>query len=277
MTFFSLNKIENEKAKHIINVLIFIFSCFLTQVAITSLLVVFTHYVLKIDNFVNLYTYSFIGYLPLIPIIIFFSKKWNIKSLPDLNPINFKIVIIILFTSIIIFLFNPIISEPFNYFKNATNGKILVSIPKNINLDFQFIFSFLSYVIVAPIIEEIIHRGMVFNYLKRIFKVKNAIIISSFLFAIIHFQFSGEGIIKLIYGLVFCISYQKTKSLITPITFHILINLISHLTMEQIIEATAINLSRYIPLMIFSILFIYFLIKGLYDKNKLTPTTYKKP
>jgi len=272
MTFKNIPKIKNEKTRSIVNALFLITCCYLIQVVFTISALVFSHYVLN-DDFINLYAFIFVAYLMEIPVIIYFIKKWNLNLMQEIKPISFGVSLILLLTSLIIFLFNPVISEPVSYFENLMNGKIPVFIPRKIEVDYLFILTFFSYVIVAPIIEEIVYRGIVFNYLKRTFNLVPAIIISSFLFALFHFDFSGEGVIKLISGFAFCIAYHKTKSIVAPILFHIFINLISQLTTEQVIEASAVNISRYIPLVIFGIFFTFFLIKEMVKKVETPEST----
>lgn len=80
--------------------------------------------------------------------------------------------------------------------------------------------------IIAPILEEVIFRKIIFGSLYTRTNFFIAAIISAFIFGIIH----GEPEHILIYtsmGLVFAYLYIKTKSILTPIIVHIGLNSIS--------------------------------------------------
>jgi len=77
--------------------------------------------------------------------------------------------------------------------------------------------------IIAPVAEEIFFRGIIYRYLRRS-NVVLAIILSSLLFAALHWR-SGVPITQFIGGLVLAIAFEKEKSLMTPVTIHVLGNL----------------------------------------------------
>jgi len=86
-------------------------------------------------------------------------------------------------------------------------------------------------VILAPILEEILFRGIIMKGLINN-KVKpiTAIIVSAFIFGAVHFnpwQFAGAFLLGLVLGLV----YYKTKSLLMPILLHAFNNGISAIIM----------------------------------------------
>ena len=267
MTFLNIHKIENERTRSIVNVVLFVAVCFFAQAVSTLLIAGFGHFILQTD-FTNFYAFTFVAYLFQLPIILFVTKKWNIDLRSDIKPINLRIVLILISVSITIFLLNPIISEPIRYFTQLVNGQIVVFLPRRIDPGILPVLSLISYVVFAPVFEEIVFRKMIFNYLRRSFSIPFAIAISSILFALVHMQFSGTGFMKLIYGVAFCIAYYKTKTIITPIVFHAIVNIIAQLTREHVIDATAINISRYFPFLLLGILFLFFLIKGLYKQTK---------
>ena len=206
MTFLNIRKIENERTRSIVNVVLFVAVCFLIQNGSALLAAGFGHFVFK-SNFVDFYAFTFVWYLFQLPVILFFTRKWNIDLRSDIKPINLKIVLILISVSITIFLLNPIISEPIRYFTHLVNGQIVVFLPRRIDPGILPVLSLISYVVFAPVFEEIVFRKMIFNYLRRSFSIPFAIAISSILFALVHMQFSGTGFMKLIYGVAFCIAY----------------------------------------------------------------------
>lgn len=85
------------------------------------------------------------------------------------------------------------------------------------------IFFILAGLIVAPIIEEILFRGIILRGLLANFSPQKAIAISSILFAIIHFNFI-QILTSLIMGVFLGLLFFKTKNLSSCIIFHFCIN-----------------------------------------------------
>lgn len=90
-----------------------------------------------------------------------------------------------------------------------------------------FIFSAIASIIFAPILEELIFRGVIFNRLKIRMGIIPAMIISSFLFAIGH-DFGGI-VSAFLFGLCMCILYLKTDNILIPMTVHFINNITSTL------------------------------------------------
>ncbi len=76
-------------------------------------------------------------------------------------------------------------------------------------------------VFIAPIVEEIIFRGFLLNRIGTKWNIRTAIILSSLIFALGHsIFFIGAFVI----GIVFCLLYIKTKTLLVPMSAHVLYN-----------------------------------------------------
>lgn len=86
-------------------------------------------------------------------------------------------------------------------------------------------------VILAPILEEILFRGIIMKgMINNGTKPLPAIALSAFIFGVVHFnpwQFAGAFLLGLVLGLV----YYKTKSLLMPVLLHAFNNLISAMLM----------------------------------------------
>ncbi|MFW6730824.1 MAG: CPBP family intramembrane glutamic endopeptidase [Synechococcus sp.] len=76
----------------------------------------------------------------------------------------------------------------------------------------------------APISEEIVFRGWLFNGLKRRFQVWPAILLSSLAFAAIHPSISL--ITTFVFGVLVAIAYEKTQNIWVSILIHALNNLL---------------------------------------------------
>ncbi len=88
------------------------------------------------------------------------------------------------------------------------------------------LYSFLTIVIIAPIFEEIIFRGIILDGFLKKFSANKSILLSSLLFAIIHLN-PWQGIGAFIAGLFLGWIYFKTQSIIPCIAIHLTNNLIS--------------------------------------------------
>jgi hypothetical protein len=94
---------------------------------------------------------------------------------------------------------------------------------------------FLFYVIgglIAPVAEEIFFRGVIYGYTKGVLFAKMnkwsipvALAISTYLFVIAHQTSAGIPLPQLVGGIVFCVSYEISKSLMTPIMIHAIGNM----------------------------------------------------
>lgn len=95
--------------------------------------------------------------------------------------------------------------------------------------------SLTAIVILAPLTEELLFRGLLFNFIKNRFGAKTGVIVSAVLFALFHYSHTqGLGNLSLILSLSFfggmlAIFYLMTSSLIYPILLHAIFNLLSSL------------------------------------------------
>lgn len=93
------------------------------------------------------------------------------------------------------------------------------------DLSFQWwnlVLFYIAFTVITPIKEEILFRGLLYRFLDKKIHFWVGFIVSSLIFGVLH---SGHMISATIMGMVFVGLYKLTKSLIVPITFHILWNL----------------------------------------------------
>ncbi len=91
--------------------------------------------------------------------------------------------------------------------------------------------------IIAPISEEIVFRGWLFNALKRRIPVWPAIMLSSLLFALIHPSVSS--LTTFLFGVCMAIAYYKTQNLWVAIAMHALNNGV--ISLQSIAESLLIR------------------------------------
>ena len=146
-----------------------------------------------------------------IPILIIkYSKEIDKKLIFKPNYLIFFLVGIIL--SILINLIYLIIYRVLNIEIIVINDYLILNI--------------ISTGILAPILEEYLFRGIIFNNLKKITTIKKAIIISVATFILLHI-----GIFNMITALIIAVItlylYTKEKNILVVIIFHIGFNLSS--------------------------------------------------
>lgn len=88
-----------------------------------------------------------------------------------------------------------------------------------------------SAVIAAPILEELLFRGMIYARLRDLCGAKWAIVISAAFFGIFHGNLV-QFVYAFIIGLMLAYVYEKLKTIWAPIVFHVGANLISVLITE---------------------------------------------
>lgn len=97
----------------------------------------------------------------------------------------------------------------------------------------------LAVVVVAPIVEEIIFRGLILRGFLKHYSVRKSILLSSLLFGIVHMN-PWQFVTAFAAGIILGWWYVRTKSIVTPILGHALNN-----GMSFIIGATGLSIPGY--------------------------------
>jgi len=87
------------------------------------------------------------------------------------------------------------------------------------------VLSFLSVVVITPILEEITFRGLLLRRWTKKWNMSKAILFSSILFGVLH----ADPIGSFAFGVGMCVIYLKTQSLYVPIFCHAANNLVAWL------------------------------------------------
>ena len=164
-------------------------------------------------------TTDLIGYTLTHLILIFYLiKKFEFNTAQFILKIelNYKIIFIILLSVISFYmLINPI--SKFLEINIAFFKKDLIHKTNN------GILFYLQILIFAPLLEEIIFRKILFTGLYKKYNIYVALINSSLIFSLIHFNFL-QSFETFFGGLLIAWIYFKTKSIIYPIIAHFLNN-----------------------------------------------------
>ena len=103
--------------------------------------------------------------------------------------------------------------------------------PESVNNFMIYSLAIVNMVILAPIMEEVVFRGYVLDSCRSFFQEREAVIISSFLFGLIHFLYGPFGIVMIsIGGALYAWIRLRTNSIIPAIICHSLWNLIQFIT-----------------------------------------------
>lgn len=129
-----------------------------------------------------------------------------------------------------------------------------------VNIDSSVvILDAIGAIIFAPIIEELIFRGILFNRLKIRVGIFAAMIISSFLFAIGH-EFGGITS-AFLFGMCMCILYLKTDNILIPMSVHFINNVVATILSVFSIDIIMAQMPWLVPFLILSIIGTILLIK----------------
>ena len=166
---------------------------------------------------------SIIAYLSVF--FLFDIPKAVEKSLFKFKSINFKLLTPLSVLLIGLFLFDRLLWDLFNgilteekAFKNVFN-------PQGF-LNLTFTLQCLSTIVISPIFEELFFRKLVFNQLLRPYSLTIAIIVSSALFSVIHFETPHNLLATFFGGLLFALVFYRTQNILYPIILHMGFNFV---------------------------------------------------
>ena len=142
-------------------------------------------------------------------------------------------------------------------------------------------------IIFAPIVEELVFRGVLFNRLKIRTGIIPAMIISSVIFGLGH-EFGGItsailfGICMcilytktaILFGICMCILYTKTDNILIPMSVHFLNNLTATILNISGLDVLMTQMPWIVPCTILSIIGTVYLIKYIIKESKQLKKQY---
>lgn len=78
--------------------------------------------------------------------------------------------------------------------------------------------------LISPIAEELFFRGFLYTWLRR-YGIIMALTLSTIAFALCHFRSGHLPLIQTVGGILFGLSYEKSRNIFAPITIHVLGNM----------------------------------------------------
>ena len=138
------------------------------------------------------------------------------------SKVSLKLILVIVFANIffsygMLYLANFLITIP--SFKNLITFNFISKV------SFVLAGGYLSKLIIAPISEELLFRGIFLNKLRRIVPLSFAVLISSILFGAVHSY--GSMISAVVFAFCMGILYLKSENILVPIFAHFLNNLLA--------------------------------------------------
>ena len=130
-----------------------------------------------------------------------------------------------------------------------------------------FLLNAFVSIILAPLIEELVFRGVLFNRLKIRVGIVPAMLISSFLFGIGH-DFGGITS-AFLFGICMCILYLKTDNILVPMSVHFINNAVATILELFQIDYFVGQLPWLIPATIISLISTVLLIKYIVQETSL--------
>ncbi len=140
-----------------------------------------------------------------IPLLVIAYKKYNIKS----QKIDIKM-----------YLYIVILNTIYNFLAFNLNKYFMHS---NLYDVVDFKYSLISTVLIGPIIEEVMFRGIMYNELKKRYSVNKSILITTLIFSLMHLNII-QVIYAFILGYILNRIYEKNKNMTNIITLHMLSN-----------------------------------------------------
>ena len=217
---------------------------------------------------VNAIIFSGLGAL-LVFLIMFSARKKGLIERSRFHKITFKqagwsaaIGFSFVFFSLLVVQWMSIMF-PVQYASFLEKMEILVDAP--------MITVFIAVVIVAPLFEEIMFRGIVYDALSKKMNIIISIIIAGLLFGIYHMNIF-QGTYATLIGITMGFSLVWTKSIWAPIIIHFVNNLLSFLLSYSVIGAW-LDTEKALPIILCIVIVVTILPFSIYKLSQ----TYEKP
>lgn len=191
--------------------------------------------------------------------IIYLLKHFGIHLNFSLKKVNPKLVFYVILLAVFIIIFQSALDIPF--VKELLESKIRFFTFTN---PFQYGLHGMVYlllaVIAAPITEEILYRKIIFNKLKEQYGFTFGLVVSSFLFALVHWNLEGLFAYFII-GILFTYLYYLTKVLWLNILLHGTYNFLVKFTTIETYDSSDRMYMIILLLYLMSVAGIYMILK----------------
>lgn len=153
--------------------------------------------------------------------LIFYIKRVNIKEYLQINGVDLKKCIFIIILSLVL---NVIFQSIQLLFPDNMRQDLITE--SSVRLTGNIYLAFIAIVILAPLTEEILFRGLVFGTLKQNMNVYVAALLQAILFGIMHVNIIWV-LIAIPTALLYAFLMERYKSIVAPLIGHIAVNVLS--------------------------------------------------
>ncbi len=165
--------------------------------------------------------------IPNFIIFLYIIKEYKVSIMHQLSQYKMKNNIVVIVAVVLMFLCDVIFSSLGIGTKTSANQQLVLSMFTDNNFINFFIIITISFV--APIVEEMFFRyHLVSKFNQR--DIWLWVVLSSLIFGLMHAGFNLPNLAQYsIHGLLFALTYLKTKNIMVPIYVHIINNSIATL------------------------------------------------
>ncbi|OXX83141.1 hypothetical protein AVM15_12995 [Paraclostridium benzoelyticum] len=201
--------------------------------------------------FENSYQYNTVaaslgGFITLAITYKFCGEGKNIAYIYKLKRIKLKDILYIILMgialSIVLSILIDFLTQLFPSYEEVSN---------RITSQTSSILNIMCIVVLVPIYEEIIFRGIIFNHLKENYKIGIAIVVQALVFGIEHGNIV-QSIYTFILGIVLALMYMYFNSIYANIMLHMIFNLFG-----GVIDLKLYNLNKFTYYILATICFVF--------------------
>ncbi|WP_047415285.1 CPBP family intramembrane glutamic endopeptidase [Cellulophaga sp. Hel_I_12] len=229
--------------------LFYSFLLLLLLIQILHGLVLYGTYLLKnityeTQTIILVYSFHLLFFLGILFCFKWLKLKWTFKF----ETISYKTLAVVASLFFAIFLAQNTID--YDFIKSLFDSKLKI-ISFNLDFDSKDIWILFLMIIAGPILEEIMYRYIIFTALLERYNLIISLVLSSFLFAIMHLNLNGL-IAYFFIGIFFGYVYYITKSLWLNIAIHMVWNFLTQITKIEYINFSDQSFILYFSLYILS-------------------------
>lgn len=134
---------------------------------------------------------------------------------------------------------------------------------------------FLGSAIITPILEEMLHRGVVYKRLRQMMQMWQAVVLSALIFAVLHFNIV-QFIYAFLLGIVFALLVERTGHIYPAVLGHMIANGIAVIRTETGFLAQTVDGSLLAWLIAFSLLLLGIALGKFFFLDSFQRSAYNK-
>jgi membrane protease YdiL (CAAX protease family) len=149
--------------------------------------------------------------------------KTSRQELGIIQPLTWTDLLLAPAAFIVYILISFVLTSLASYLPFFNSGQVQNTGFTGLSQGFEYVLAFVTLVIIAPISEEVLFRGYLLGKLRKYVPIWAAILVTSLLFAVVHFQFN-VGVDVFALSIVLCLLRVGTGRLWPSILLHMIKN-----------------------------------------------------